>query len=242
MQDFVEVGHVKELWRYPVKSMGGEQIDEAHVYWYGIDGDRRAAFVRSDDRSGFPWLTARQIPKLALYRPFFTQPDDVLNSPVSVETPDSHVLPLDSPYLQRELAQAYGQDVSLIRIARGIYDTLNLSLMSVATTEALAAAVDFPLDGRRFRQNMIIETLDGRPFAEESWVGNVLLIGEVQIRLNQPIKRCQMINVDPVTAVREPRVLKMVAQSRNNCVGVACTPETIGFIRVGDRVKSMAHR
>ncbi|HID51069.1 MAG TPA: MOSC domain-containing protein, partial [Anaerolineae bacterium] len=78
---------------------------------------------------------------------------------------------------------------------------------------------------------------DGRPFAEEDWLGQVLIIGEARIRLNRPISRCQMINVDPDTAVRNTAVLQMVAQTRNNHVGIGCTPETPGLIRVGDTIK-----
>ena len=56
------VGVVKQLNRFPVKSMQGESILESHVDWNGLDGDRRYAFVRSDILAGFPWLTGRQIP------------------------------------------------------------------------------------------------------------------------------------------------------------------------------------
>lgn len=63
------------------------------------------------------------------------------------------------------------------------------------------------------------------------------MVGEVHIRLNQRISRCQMVNVDPDTAVRDARVLKVVAQSRDNCAGVGCTPEKTGVVQVGDVVR-----
>lgn len=237
MKEFMEVGRVREIWRYPVKSMAGESLAEAHVYWHGLDGDRRAAFVRGDDHSGFPWLTARQAPELVRYRPFYHDPDEVRNSPLLVETPEGRRLLLDDEELRVELAGLYGRPISLIRIKRGVFDSLPLSLMSTATVAALDERLDFALDGRRFRQNIIIETFDGRPFAEESWVGSALTIGEVQVWLNQRIERCQMINVDPDTAVRSSATLKLVAQTRANCVGVGCTPQSTGIIRVGDVVR-----
>lgn len=49
---------MEALFRYPVKSMGGERIEVANLGWHGIDGDRRLAFRRMDDRGGFPWLSA----------------------------------------------------------------------------------------------------------------------------------------------------------------------------------------
>ncbi len=233
----MEIGRVKEIWRYPVKSMAGEKLAKAHIYWHGIDGDRRAAFVRGDNHSGFPWLTAREAPELVRYQPFYTNAAEVIQSPIEVRTPDGSTLSLDSNILQQQLAHAYGHDVSLIRIKRGIYDSLTLSVMSTATARALNAAVDFELDHRRFRQNLVIELFAERPFAEESWIGNVLAIGDIHIRLNQKIPRCVMVNVDPDTAVRNPQVLKLAAQTRANCVGVGCTPETTGMIQVGDVIK-----
>lgn len=220
--------------------MAGEKLNEAHVYWYGLDGDRRAAFVRNDNRSGFPWLTARQVPKMVRYQPFYTDPAAAEEAALQVTTPDGRTLPLDAADLQDELAGLYGRPVSLIRIKRGVFDSLTLSLMSRATAEALDEMVDFPLDYRRFRQNIIIETFDGRPFAEEDWIGSALSIGEARLRLNRPISRCQMINVDPDTAVRHTAVLQMVAQTRQNNVGIGCTPEAPGLIRVGDTIKLAA--
>lgn len=237
MQDFIEVGKVKEIWRYPVKSMTGEQLQEAEVYWYGINGDRRASFVRDDNKSGFPWLTAREIPSINQYRPRYTDLKNVGNSPIVVDTPAGQTLPLDSPELNNELAQLYGTDVSLIRIKRGVYDGLTTSLMSVASAHALAEAADIPLDVRRWRQNIIVETFDDRPFAEEDWVGQTVSIGDVNIRFNVRIPRCVMVNVDPETAVKNADVLKMVANTRSNCVGIAGEPASIGVIRVGDVVR-----
>lgn len=236
MNEFLEVGRVREIWRYPVKSIAGEQLEQVFVSWHGLDGDRRAAFVRGDDHSSFPWLTARQVPELVRYRPYYSQPGEVRNSLLMVQTPHGKSLPLESDELQAELAKLYGRDISLIRISRGVFDSLPVSLMSTATVKALDDNLDFALDRRRFRQNLIIETFDGRPFAEESWVGSGLTVGEVQLWLNEPIPRCQMINVDPDTAVRSSATLKLVAQTRDTCAGVGCTPQSTGRIRVGDLV------
>ena len=52
----IEVGHVEAIFRYPVKSMAGERLEVANLGWYGLDGDRRLAFRRIDDRSGMPWV------------------------------------------------------------------------------------------------------------------------------------------------------------------------------------------
>jgi hypothetical protein len=58
------IGQVEGIFRYPVKSMAGEPLETATLGWHGLDGDRRLAFRRLDDRSGFPWLTAGRLPDL----------------------------------------------------------------------------------------------------------------------------------------------------------------------------------
>ena len=238
MQEFIEVGKVKEIWRYPVKSMAGEQLETVDVFWNGLAGDRRASFVRGDNHTGFPWLTARQIPQMNQYRPHYTDLTNLKHSPVVVDTPNGQSLSLESPELEAELAELYGHDISLIHISRGVFDDLPVSMMSVASAQALAEAADIPVDVRRWRQNIIIETFDGRAFAEEDWVGQTVSIGaDVQIDFNMRIPRCVMVNVDPETAVKNSAVLKMVAQTRSNCVGIYGPPKAVGTIRVGDVVK-----
>ena len=69
------VGRVAALRRYPVKSMAAEELDGAEVSWHGLAGDRRWAFIRDGQvRNGFPWLTIRERPELAHYRPRFAVP------------------------------------------------------------------------------------------------------------------------------------------------------------------------
>lgn len=239
--EFVEVGVVKALYRYPVKSMRGEALAEAHVYWHGLDGDRRYAFVRSDNSSGFPWLTGRETPQLLRYKPHFTDPGNVINSPITVTTPDGRTLPLQSAELRQELAQAYGEDLSLIKIGRGVFDSQALSLISLATVRDLGRQAGVELDHRRFRQNIVVEALSDRPYQEESWLDAQLTFGDrpdsARIRLNRRIVRCVMINIDPETAEKDSRVLKSVTQHHDTCAGVYASTEKPGMIRVGDVVR-----
>ena len=65
----IKIGEVEALFRYPVKSMSGEPLEVADLGWHGLDGDRRLAFRRADDRGGFPWLTATKLPELILFAP-----------------------------------------------------------------------------------------------------------------------------------------------------------------------------
>jgi uncharacterized protein YcbX len=221
--------------------MRGESLENAHVYWHGIDGDRRYAFVRSDNRSGFPWLTGRELPHMLQYTPYFTQPEEVIDSPVAVKLPDGRTVSIEDAALNQELAEAYGKPVNLIKIGRGAFDSQAISLMSTATAEALSETIGTPLTPLRFRQNIVIETFDEQPFVEERWLDSSLVFGDqpdgLRLRLNRRIQRCVMVNIDPETSEKETAVLKTVAQTRDNCVGVLGSTERPGMIRVGDTVK-----
>jgi uncharacterized protein len=82
-----QVGRIAGLWRYPVKSMRGEALTDADVSWFGVAGDRRWAFVRSDaPQSGFPWLTLRELPELRDYCPRFADPSTPDKSRTIVKT------------------------------------------------------------------------------------------------------------------------------------------------------------
>jgi uncharacterized protein len=240
MQNFLEVGIVKGLYRYPVKSMRGELLNEAHLYWHGLDGDRRYAFVQSQNRSGFPWLTARELPQLVRYVPRFERPDPV-NSLIQVQTPNGRFLPLTSDELHQEIQAAYGRPIHLMKIGRGAYDSQVVSLVSQATLDKVGQMSGQSVTVARIRQNILIETVSGYPFAEEEWLDGVLTFGDgpnaPRLRLNRPIKRCVMVNLDPETAEKSPQVLKTIAQQRDNCLGLYGSPERPGPLRVGDVVR-----
>ena len=124
------VGRIVGLWRYPVKSMGGEMLTEVDVSWHGLAGDRRWAFIRGGRvQSGFPWLTLRERGDMSHYRPSFTEPDQPDKSPTVVRTPSGSVFDVAEPALAAQLGPG---GVRVIRQDRGIFDTI--PLMHVATT------------------------------------------------------------------------------------------------------------
>src|SRR5215467_12869039 len=82
------VGKVESLWRYPVKSMRGEELDEAFAGFSGIYGDRLFAFQSSASPKGFPYLTAREQRQLLQYRPRFRYPDKAAR-PVNLSEAES---------------------------------------------------------------------------------------------------------------------------------------------------------
>jgi uncharacterized protein YcbX len=228
-----EVGRVAGLWRYPVKSMGAERLDEAELSWFGLAGDRRWAFVRGDVvRSDFPWMTIRQRSDMGHYRPSFTDPSRPDDSATMVRTPSGDELDVVDPALAAEL----GDGVRVIKQNRGVFDAMPISLITTQSVAHIGALVGRELDALRFRPNLLVQAAGDAAFREDEWVGSVLRIGEARFRVDQRDERCVMINVDPATAERDPAILRAVAQEREACLGVYGTPVQPGRVAVGDAV------
>jgi uncharacterized protein YcbX len=230
-----QVGRVAGLWRYPVKSMAGEQLTAADVFWHGFTGDRRWAFIR--DRvvqSGFPWLTLRERGDMSHYRPSFLDPARPDKSPTAVRTPAGDTLDVSDPALAAEL----GPGVRVIRQDRGVFDTFPLSLITLQTIDRLGAMVGAGsrLDVRRFRPNILVEASDDAPFPEDAWVGCVLRIGGMRMRVDKRDGRCAVVTIDPSTTERNAEILRSIAQDRQGCLGVYGTTVEPGRIAVDDPV------
>lgn len=230
----MNVGKVLGLWRFPVKSMAGEQVAEADLTWSGLAGDRKWAFVRpGQQRNGFPWLTIRQQPVMHRYRPVLVDPAAPDRSLVRVATPAGGVLEIDDPALAAEL----GDGVSVLRQNRGIPDAAPIALISVQSVVALSRSVGFDLDPARFRANLVVDAPGGAEFPEDAWVGRSLEIGSAVVRIDERDPRCGLVNVDPVTLRREPAVLRAIARERDLCLGVYGSVVTPGMIRTGDAIR-----
>ena len=228
------VGRVVGLWRYPVKSMGAEALPEVEVNWHGLAGDRRWAFVRSGvARSGFPWLTLRERGDLNHYLPSFVEPARPDKSATVVRTPSGATFDVADPALAAEL---YSKEVRLIKQDRGIFDTFPLSVITTQTIGRLGEMVGARLDVQRFRPNILVESAAEAPFAEDGWVGCVLRIGGMRMRVDKRDGRCVVITIDPVTTERNPEILRKVARDRQGCLGVYGTTVEPGRIAINDPV------
>ena len=227
------VGRVVALRRYPVKSMAAEELDEIEVSWHGLAGDRRWAFIRDGQvRSGFPWLTIRQRPELAHYRPRLTEPERPNASAVLVRTPSGGELGVTDP----ALAASLGAGVRVIKQDRGVFDTFPLSLLTTQTVAGLGRLTGAELTACRFRPNLLVDAA-GSDFPEDGWVGRVLRIGGLRMRVDARDMRCVVITIDPVTLRRDPAILRAVARERDARLGVYGTIVAPGRVALGDPVE-----
>lgn len=233
MADGVLVGRVAALLRYPVKAMAAERVEDVDVSWHGLSGDRRWAFVRPDlPGNGLPWLTLRQRNDLNDYHPCWVEPERPDESTVIVRTPAGARLDVTAPALAAEL----GQGVRVMKLDRGTFDTMPLSLVTTRTIDGLGALLGTDLDVRRFRPNLVIEAFGEAAFPEDAWVGGVLTVGGARMRIDGRDKRCVVVNVDPVTGRRDPAVLRAITAHRDTRLGVYGSTVRPGRVAVGDVV------
>ncbi|HEX5227718.1 MAG TPA: MOSC N-terminal beta barrel domain-containing protein [Bryobacteraceae bacterium] len=224
------IGKVRELRRFPVKSMAAETLESASISWHGFLGDRRWAFVRPGmERSGFPWLTIREKPDLWRYQPYFVDPNDVDASKTMIKTPGGAEFDVVDPDLAREL----GDGVRVIKEGRGIFDTFPISLLTIQSLAGLSSLVGEALAPLRFRPNIVIDATESAPFPEDQWVGAILRIGGLRCRLDARDKRCVMVNVDPANGASNPAVLRAIATERNARFGVYATVVEPGEASIG---------
>lgn len=257
------VGTVKSLWRYPVKSMSGEQLNKVFMGFAGIYGDRCYAFRNSAARKGFPYLTAKVHQQMLLYRPQFRYPERAAEPPnlteamsiepgvtpangdssdliVDVITPSGAIVSIDDPRLIQMLSEGIGAQniLTLVRSDRALTDCRPVSLISMQTVRHFEAEMEIPLDLRRFRANMYVDLPSSNGFAEDRLVGCKLRIGsQALVAILERDPRCKMISLDPDTGEHNPDILRNAVKIHDDFVGVYCAVLVEGRIANGDSIE-----
>ena len=237
----VEIGHVEAIFRYPVKSMGGERLEDVDLGWHGLEGDRRLAFRRLEDRTGFPWLSASKLPGLLLFAPLRNGNGAPGGLPTHVRTPDGVEMPVFGEELAAEVGRRHGAPVQMMHLDRGIFDETPLSVIALDTVREIGRLSGRSLDVLRFRPNILVRLLRPGPFQEDEWVGGVLSFGEADDAPAAAVTmrdiRCSMVNFDPDSARPAPEVLKAVVREHQNTAGVYCAVTRTGRLAVGQTIR-----
>ena len=235
-----EIGRIKAIYRYPVKSMAGTELTNAQLGFHGIEGDRRFAFRRMNEQGDFPWLSASRLPEMILFKPFNQHEKDDSLVPSHVRTREGIDLELRSSELSEEISRRLGSEVQMMHLKHGIFDEASVSIISQETILRIEKESERSLDIRRFRPNILIESDSGNPFQEDNWVGRTIFFGEEPkapaVSLTLRDKRCVMVNFDPDTARSDANVMKTVIKLNENNAGVYGTVTKIGEIIVGQKI------
>ncbi len=215
--------HLAEIWRYPVKSMAGERLQEARLGGDGVEGDRRVQ-VRlgdMDSEAGERIVTARSRPQLLGHRATL--------GPDGEPLVDGRPWRAASVAADVERAAGAGARLDLSDEVQLRYDILPLLVATDGAIDSLG------LDRRRFRPNLLIGGVQG--LAERDWQGRRLRIGEVVVALADLRGRCVMTTFDPDTLEQDPRVLRTIVQRLGGVLGLNAEVARGGVVKVGDAVE-----
>ena len=207
--------YVKQLWRYPVKSMAGERILEAELTRSGFPDDRKVLVVGPNGRA----ITSRTHHRLLGLKATLGEEGEPLVS-------GHH---WNSPEALRLVKQAAGSGAELLPY-EGVerFDVLPLL---VATDGAIA---HLGFDGRRLRPNIVIGGVEG--LEERKWPGRRLRVGDAIIHAAQLRGRCVMTTYDPDTLQQDYNVLKRIVEELDGTMALDCAIVEEGLIREGDPV------
>jgi uncharacterized protein YcbX len=260
-------GRVVGIWRYPVKSMLGEELNATAVTDRGLLGDRAFALIDQETGKVVSAKNPRRWPTLFDFRAAYIEPPQKGRPlpPVRITLADGETLTTDQADAESRLASAVGRPVRLAR-----------SAVHGATAEGYwpdhdwlpqrDAVFEFPLPPGTFFDGAAVHllttaTLDRlralspasrfepprfRPnlvvesangFTENGWVGRTLAVGEVQLRIDGPCPRCVMTTLSQGSLPQDPAVLRAVVQGNGGNAGVYGSVVRGGRIRRGDRIE-----
>jgi len=220
--------------------MAGERLAAATLGWHGLDGDRRFAFRRIEDRSGMPWLTASKFPDLLRFSPQCREDGVRGNLPTHIRTPDGEEMPIFGEDLAREVGLRYGAPVQMMQLRHGIFDEASISVIASDTVREIGRLAGQSLDARRFRPNVVVRLLRSVPFQEDKWLGGVLSFGEGDdapaIAVTMCVERCSMVNLDPDSASPATEVMKAIVRANQNNAGIYGAVTRIGRLAFGQTI------
>ena len=217
---------VTEVWRYPVKSMAGERLDECQITEAGLEGDRRWAMIDNTPERDGKWFNIKQHAPLMTYKARLT------DGSLSVLAPGGANVGLEGAY--RQVLDDSGKNVELRELPGANFDAAHILNVNLASLEAFALEAGMPIDHRRFRANLYVEGLE--PDEELRWLGRVIRAGDAELEVVDRCERCKVITMDPDTTEATPELLRVLVQNHDERMGVYCQVARPGRVAVGDFV------
>ncbi len=204
--------HVAALWRYPVKSLGGETLQAAELTAGGVAGDRTVHVC--DSRGPLTGRTRHELLTLGAS----TGPDGA---------PRVAGHRWDTPAARQLVRLAAGPDAEL-----ACYDgpeRFDITNLLVATDGAIGR---LDADVRRLRPNLLLAGVPDR--TEPAWPGNALEIGDALIGIHTQRARCIVTSIDPDTGAQDLEVFRRIRRDFGNEIALNCWVIRPGTVRVGD--------
>ncbi|WP_379129658.1 MOSC domain-containing protein [Paenibacillus sp. sgz500958] len=233
----LNVGVIREINRYPVKSFAGEKLESCVIEPYGMLGDRFCTFYDESKEGWWRYITVRNIPNMFTYQAQFVEGE------VRVTAADGRTFGWDTELLEEIQSQTttritmsapkdpHPEHPQLLSV-----EGASILLITDASLNKLEAQWGKELDQRRFRGNFVI-TLNDDSLHEGDWIGRKLNIGDVQLQVDSYCERCVVITMDPDTREKDPSLLKIVNKDYGLHFGVYCSVVKTGEIQIGDQVE-----
>ncbi|TDB75100.1 MOSC domain-containing protein [Micromonospora sp. KC723] len=232
------LGTIERIWRYPIKSTGGELLNEAAVDARGLVGDRLYAVRDAEGKFGSGKNTRRFRRMSGLLQIRSRYAGGAATEVPELLDPDGEPVPDPTSYVRHYLGR---DDVEVAREgAISHFDQLPLSVLTTATLDWVRAAVPgVPVDERRFRPNLLVRTPPGTPaFVEDAWFGSTARIGDdLRIRFERSSERCVMTNEAQQDLPHSPLILRAIAQAHDMRLDALATVTQPGRVRLGDTVE-----
>jgi uncharacterized protein YcbX len=229
---------VRSLTVWPVKSLGGGTgIDAVWVDEQGLAGDRAYAFVDQRPMRAGHVVSARNVPGLLRWSAEYPRPpqrDDV--RPPVVTGPGGERFDWTDPALAGAVSDDVG--VPLAPAPAGRYCDLDDSVLvtTQATHDDVEQLFGRRLERERWRTNLHLET-DAPAFAEHGWEGRRLIVGDVELRLLHPCKRCTIPTWAPGGRERTPELLTWFHREHAGRFGINARVEVPGVLRADAEVR-----
>jgi uncharacterized protein len=228
---------VAELWRYPVKSLLGEQLREVQVEERGVVGDRLYAVTDRHGKLGSGKATRRFRRLDGL---FDLRARDGGERPI-VTLPDGRELTVGDVELDAFLSERYGDELRVLR-EDGVphHDAAPVHLLTTSSLRWLGKTIPASqIDRRRFRPNVLLEAAGGA-LVEDAWVGRRFSLGSAVIRVVERTERCVMTTNAQSELPKDPNVLRAVTELNDVCLGIYANVERGGIVRVGDSLRALS--
>lgn len=225
------VGRVKEIYSYPVKSILGESLSSVLIDPRGIVGDRLWAIKNENGKFGSGKTTRRfqQIEGLFNYKARFLG-----NIPILI-MPDGTEYRGDDDRVNKALTESLGIQVTLAKEESiSHFDEGPISIITTSALKRISQDLGETVDPRRFRANLLIET-EETGLLEEEWVDRVIQVGpSVTLKIIAPLQRCIMVNNSQEELKQDDRILKTLVKNYDALFGVWAKVERCGEVSVGD--------
>ena len=238
----MRIGTVKQIWRFAVKSMAGEQLEACDVGVRGIPGDR--GWAVHDDAMGKIAAGSRHPLLMQCAARYREQPTNGSIYHVEMRFPDGRLVDSDASDVNARLSELLEKPVSLSALQQDVNaeDYFDVAPIHVLTTASLVAMSQVYPEGlwdvRRFRPNFFVETEPSfTGLVEFEWIGKTLRLGEVDLQCDIPTERCAMAMSAQAEFPRDEKILRSIKEAANLNLGIYASVMRPGVVRVDDVVE-----